>query len=142
MTDTPDKKTVRREKAKARAAKVKHVTKKQMRRASFSKQMAGFVDFIRKQGIIGLAIGLAIGTQASALVNAIVASMITPIVNLIVGPGGLEGLTWTVEIGKRSGTFNFGMLINAIINFMAVALVVYFVIMGLGLDKLDKKKDA
>lgn len=102
----------------------------------------GFTDFIRKQGVIGLAVGLAIGTQASDLVKNIVSSIITPIVDLLVGKDGLSGLTWFVHLGDRTATFNFGLLIDSLIKFIAVALVIYFVIMGLKLDKLDKKKDA
>lgn len=101
----------------------------------------GFVEFVRTQGVVGLAVGLAIGTQATLLVKAIVDSLITPIVDLVVGPGGLDGLTWYVQIGDRSALFNFGALINATIVFLAVALVIYVVVMGLKLDKLDKKKD-
>lgn len=102
---------------------------------------AGFTEFIRKQGVVGLAVGLAIGTQASELVKNIVSSIITPVVDLLVGRGGLSGLTFYAQIGDRSATFDFGLLIDSTIKFLAVAIVIYFVIMGLRLDKLDKKKD-
>lgn len=105
------------------------------------KHLGGFMEFVRKQGVVGLAVGLAIGTQASELVKNIVSSVITPIVDLLVGKEGLRGLTWTVNIGDRTSTFNFGLLIDSSIKFLAVALVIYFVIMGLKLDKLDKKKE-
>lgn len=105
------------------------------------KHLSGFTDFVRKQGVVGLAVGLAIGTQASELVKNIVSSVITPIVDLLVGREGLSGLTWTVRVEDRVSTFNFGLLIDSSIKFLAVALVIYFVIMGLKLDKLDKKKD-
>ncbi len=103
--------------------------------------LSGFMDFVRKQGVVGLAVGLAIGTQAGILVKDIVSSVITPIVDLLVGKGGLEGLTWYVKVGDRDALFNFGLLIDSLIKFMAVALVIYFVVMGLKLDKLDKKKE-
>lgn len=106
------------------------------------KHVGGFMDFIRKQGIVGLAIGLAIGTQATDLVKNIVNSVITPIVDLMVGPGGLTGLTWTVDIGNRHAVFRFGLLIDSLIKFLAVALVIYLVVTGFKLDKLDKKKDS
>ncbi len=124
----------------AKAARAKRAVKK-LPVAPVHSKVQGFGDFIRKQGVIGLAVGLAIGTQASELVKNIVGSVITPMVDLLVGKGGLEGLTWFVQIGDRSGEFNFGMLIDATIKFIAVAVVIYFVIMGLKLDKLDKKKD-
>ncbi len=105
------------------------------------RHLNGFTDFVRKQGIVGLAVGLAIGTQASELVKNIVSSVITPVVDLLVGKEGLSGLTWTVHVRDRVGTFNFGLLIDSTIKFLAVALVIYLVIMGLKLDKLDKKKE-
>lgn len=119
--------------AKARAERLKS--------SRAGSALGGFMEFVRTQGVVGLAVGLAIGTQAGLLVKSIVESIITPLVDLIVGKGGLSGLTWYVEIGDRSALFDFGALINALIIFLAVAFVIYFVVMGLKLDKLDKKKD-
>lgn len=124
---------------KAKAAAARAQVLKQTKAAG---ALNGFMDFVRKQGVVGLAVGLAIGTQASDLVKNIVSSIITPLVDLLVGKGGLSGLTWTVEIGDRVSTFDFGLLVDSTIKFLAVAIVIYFVIMGLKLDKLDKKKDA
>lgn len=103
--------------------------------------VGGFMEFVRKQGVVGLAIGLAVGTQASELVKNIVTSIITPFVDLIVGSGGLKGLKYTLNILGRSGTFQFGLLIDSILKFIAVALVIYFVVIGLKLDKLDRAKE-
>lgn len=120
------------------AAKTKAQALKQTRVGG---TLGGFMEFVRKQGVVGLAVGLAIGTQAGILVKDIVSSVITPMVDLLVGQGGLAGLTWFVQIGKRSAEFDFGLLIDSTIKFLAVALVIYFVVMGLKLDKIDKKKD-
>ena len=103
--------------------------------------LAGFMDFVRTQGVVGLAVGLAIGAQSTDLVKNIVASVITPLVDLVIGKGGLNGLSWTVHAGSHVSTFTFGVLVDAMIRFMAVAFVIYFVVKGLKLDKLDKKKD-
>lgn len=120
--------------------KVKKVTAKVAPERARS-AVGGFMEFVRKQGVVGLAIGLAIGTQASDLVKNIVASIITPCVDLLVGKEGLRGLTWTVHVHDRTSTFLFGSLIDSLIKFLAVAVVIYFVVMGLKLDKWDKKKD-
>jgi large conductance mechanosensitive channel len=128
--------------AKAAAAKAAATARaRALKETRTAGALSGFMDFVRKQGVIGLAVGLAIGTQASELVKNIVSSIITPLVNLLVGNDGLAGLTWYVQIGDRSAKFDFGLLIDSSIKFLAVALVIYFVIMGLKLDKLDKKKD-
>ena len=103
--------------------------------------LEGFMDFVRKQGVVGLAIGLAIGTQATELVKSIVSSVITPFVDLIVGSGGLKDFDLPVSMWGRNTTFEFGLLIDALLKFLAVALVIYFIVMGLKLDKIDKKKE-
>ena len=124
--------------AAARSAATERAQRLKSSRAGSA--LSGFMEFVRTQGVVGLAVGLAVGTQAGVLVKDIVNSIVTPLVDLLVGEGGLDGLTWYVEIGNRSATFDFGTLINSIIVFMAVAFVIYFVVMGLKLDKLDKKK--
>ncbi len=103
--------------------------------------LQGFTDFVRKQGVVGLAIGLAIGTQASELVKNIVTSVITPFVDLLAGSGGLKDLNLYVSVLGRSTTFQFGLLVDSTIKFIAVAAVIYFIVIGLKLDKWDKKKD-
>lgn len=128
---------------KAKAAKAREATRARATRVSSAprQQVHGFLNFIREKGVVGLAVGLAIGTAASGLVNQIVSSVITPLVGLLVGKEGLKGLDVTVTIGDRSEVFAFGMLIDALIKFLALAAVVYFVVLGLKLDKLDKKKE-
>ena len=103
--------------------------------------LGGFMEFVRSQGVVGLAIGLAIGTQAAELVKNMITSLVTPIIDLLVGTGGLRGLTLTLHILRRTGTFQFGLLIDSLIKFIAVALVIYFVVMGFKLDRLDMKKE-
>jgi large conductance mechanosensitive channel len=121
-----------RAKSKARAKKVSEVP---------HNKLQGFVDFIREKGVVGLAIGLAIGTAASGLVTQIVNAVVVPLVGLIVGKEGLAGLNTTITVGDRSEVFAFGTLVEALIKFIAIAAVIYFVVLGLKLDRFDKKKE-
>jgi large conductance mechanosensitive channel len=106
-----------------------------------AKHLKGFLDFIREQGVVGLAIGLAVGTQAAILVKDIVAAIIDPIIGIIIGnPEGLQAAKWDVSVAGREATFTIGQLLYSTIVFAAVCLVIYFVVHGLKLDKLDKKK--
>ncbi len=105
-------------------------------------QLVGFISFIREKGVVGLAVGLAIGTAATGLVNQIVGSLVTPLVDLMVGKDGLKGLNLTVQIGNRAGVFAIGSAIDALLRFIALAVVIYFIVMGLKLDRLDKKAEA
>lgn len=104
--------------------------------------MAGFVEFLRTQGIVGLAIGFIMGVQSKALVDQFSQSFIDPLLGFILG--GSETLsqeTFTTTLGSRSATFGWGAFVYAAINFVFIAATVYFVFRWLRLDKLDKKKD-
>lgn len=104
-------------------------------------KLDGFVAFIRDKGVIGLAVGLAIGTAATGVVTQMVGAIITPTIVLLIGANGLASLNTTVHVAGRSATYAFGDLLDALLKFLAVAAVIYFVVMGLKLDRLDKKKD-
>lgn len=102
----------------------------------------GFVDFVRTQGVVGLAIGLAIGTAAGATVKVLVESFITPIVRLIVGTNQkLESNVWHVDLWGRQADFQWGAALSSLITLLATVLVVYWFVHIFKLDRLDKKKD-
>ncbi len=102
----------------------------------------GFMNFIREQGVVGLAVGLAIGTAAGDTVKKLVTAFIDPLVQLIVGSQeGLQAASFSVEIAGRKGEFLYGAFVSSLITLLAVAFVVYAIIHFLKLDKLDKKKD-
>ena len=104
--------------------------------------MAGFVNFIREQGVVGMAVGLAIGTAAGDTVKKLVTAFVDPLVQLIVGSQqGLQSASFTVEIAGRKGEFLYGAFVSSLITLIAVAFVVYAIIHFLKLNKLDKKKD-
>lgn len=102
----------------------------------------GFLNFIREQGVIGLAIGLAIGVAAGGTVKSLVEGFINPIVQFIVGSqDALAASTWTFEAWGRSATFGWGAAVSSLITLIATALVIYWLVNIFRLDKLDKKKD-
>ncbi len=104
--------------------------------------MAGFVNFIREQGVVGMAVGLAIGTAAGDTVKKLVTAFIDPLVQLVVGSQqGLQSASFTVEVAGRKGEFLYGAFVSSLITLIAVAFVVYAIIHFFKLDKLDKKKD-
>ena len=125
------------------AAKVAALTEKKIVSAAIKDtHMGGFVNFIREQGVVGLAVGLAIGTAAGDTVKKLVTAFIDPLVQLIVGSQqGLQSASFTVEIAGRRGEFLYGAFVSSLITLIAVAFVVYAIVHFLKLDKLDKKKD-
>lgn len=151
QSTTDDK--VKAARAEARKAKTELVktrakaARQKAKRASVD-HIGGFLGFIREKGVVGLAVGLAIGTAATGVVTQIVNAVITPTVSLLLGFFGLESLKSLNFVAKRAAdgtpiiTYAVGDLIDALIKFLAVAAVIYFVVIGLKLDRLDKKKDA
>jgi len=86
---------------------------------------------------MGLAIGFILGGAVSEVVKSLVNDIINPLLGLMLG--SVDGL--------KEATFSFfgahilwGNFIAILINFIVIALVVYFGFKGLKLDTLDKKK--
>jgi len=98
--------------------------------------MKGFLEFIRAQGVVGLAVGFILGGAVSKVVSSLVTDIINPILGLILGAADLSGLA--LQLGKSQ--IMFGNFISVLIDFIVIAAVVYFGVKGLGLDKLDKPK--
>lgn len=104
--------------------------------------VGGFMNFLREQGIIGLAVGLAIGTAAGDTVRKLVEGFINPIVQFIVGTkSGLESAEWSIELFGRTADFKWGAFVSSFITLLATAFVIYLVVHFAKLDHIDKKKD-
>jgi len=87
----------------------------------------GFRDFITRGNLIDLAVAVVIGTAFTAIVTAIVKDLITPLIGTIWGKSNnFENLTFTLHGSK----FAYGDLINAIVTFLIIAAVVYFLIVA------------
>jgi len=101
--------------------------------------MNGFVTFIREQGVVGLAVGFILGGAVSEVVKAVIDDLVNPILGLALNSAaGLKEASFSIA----SASIKYGDLLNTAINFIVIALVVYYGVKALGLDKLDKKADA
>ncbi|MGB9848027.1 MAG: MscL family protein [Minisyncoccia bacterium] len=99
--------------------------------------MSGFIEFIRKQGVVGLAVGFILGGAVSKVVSALVTDIVNPIVGIFLGKA--ESLA-NASLILGHVTISWGHFISVVIDFLIVALVVYFGVKWLKLDKLDKKE--
>lgn len=99
--------------------------------------MKGFLDFVREQGVVGLAVGFILGGAVSKLVSAIVTDIVNPLLGLALGSvSGLKDAYFAIGSAK----IMYGNLLTVTIDFIIIALVVYFGVKALKLDKLDKPK--
>lgn len=106
-------------------------------RGAVKKRVRGFFDFIREQGVIGLAIGFLLGGATSSTVSSFVNNIINPFIGLATGKVNLSDKSITLN----GLTINYGAFLNSLLNLIVVAAVVYFIFKGLGLDRMDKKKE-
>lgn len=105
-----------------------------------------FRDFIMRGNVLDLAVAVIIGAAFTAIVNSVVADLINPIIGLLLGgvnltnlfvvlrPGMLNGAeAWafnTVADAQAAGavTFNIGNFLQAVINFLIIALIVFLIV--------------
>lgn len=99
--------------------------------------MKGFIEFIKEQGVVGLAVGFVLGGAVAKLVSSLVQDIINPVLGVFLGAAGSLGDA-TLTVG--SVEIMWGHFVVVCIDFAVVALVVYWGVKKLGLDKLDKKK--
>jgi large conductance mechanosensitive channel len=99
--------------------------------------MKGFIDFIREQGVVGMAVGFILGGSVSKVVGSLVQDIINPVLGVILGAAGSLSQAY-VELGPAK--IMWGSFANTTIDFLVVAVVVYYGVKLLKFDKLDKKK--
>lgn len=99
--------------------------------------MKGFMQFVREQGVVGLAVGFVLGASVKNLVDSLVTDIINPILGIFIGKAGNLS-DYKIHVG--SATINWGHFVAVMIDFVVIAFVVYFGVKKLGLDKLDNKK--
>ena len=103
----------------------------------------GFKAFIMRGNVIDLAVAVVIGTAFTAVVTAIVGSIFTP---LIASLFNAETLAKALPVTLPGGqVLLFGAVIAAVINFLLIAFVVYFVLV-MPISRLraaqDRRRDA
>ena len=99
--------------------------------------IAEFRAFIARGNVVDLAIGIIIGAAFTGVINSFVKDVINPVIGLAVGGVDftnifipLNGQHYpTLDAAQKAGapTVNVGIFINALINFVIVALVVFWV---------------
>ena len=112
-----------------------------------------FKTFIARGNVMDLAVGVIIGGAFQAIINSLVNDIIMPLITLITG--GIDFTNWFIALdgttyktlaeAQEAGaaTLNYGMFITAIINFLLMALVIFFIVKAMNklADKGKKKEE-
>ncbi|WP_110588291.1 large conductance mechanosensitive channel protein MscL [Microbacterium suaedae] len=101
----------------------------------------GFKEFIMRGSVVELAVAVVIGTAFTAIVTAFVEFIVNPLLGAFVPTGNLS--EWVIEIPGIFATAQLGIggIIQAIINFLAIALVVYLALV-MPMNKLAARRAA
>src|SRR5215211_5621358 len=88
------------------------------------KELGGFKKFILRGNVVDLAVGIVIGAAFTGVVQALVKDIITPLIGLV--GGNPDFSNWVLTVG--SARLLIGDFLNALIAFVLLALVVYFLV--------------
>ena len=129
------------------------MTEKVKNVAGKGKGLAGeFREFIMRGNVLDMAVGVIIGGAFQKIISSLVDDIIMPVISLLTGGidfnnmfVSLDGSEYaTLEAAKEAGaaTLNYGTFITVVINFILMALVIFFIVkfMNKLSEKLAKEK--
>ena len=108
---------------------------------------AEFKKFINRGNVVDLAVAVVIGAAFTAIVTSLVNNIINPIIGFLTAGISFTDLKIVLKeavlendvLVKPEVAIGYGMLIQAIIQFFIVALVIFFIVKGVG--KMKKKEE-
>lgn len=83
-----------------------------------------FKEFISRGNVMDLAVGVIIGGAFQAIITSLVNDIIMPVIGMITGQINFADLEVTVGSAKLT----YGNFITAVINFLIIALVIFFMV--------------
>jgi large conductance mechanosensitive channel len=99
--------------------------------------MDGFKKFLLRGNVVDLAVAVVIGAAFGAIVTAFVAAFITPLVGVVTGSAG----DFTKKaFSVRDTQFPYGQFVQALLSFVIIAAVVYFLVVKPVQQLMDRYK--
>lgn len=100
--------------------------------------IAGFKNFILRGNVVDLAVAVVIGGAFALVVQALLDGLINPLIAAIFAAPDLTQV-WAFTI--NGAQFSIGLILGAVLNFLAVAAAIYFIIV-MPLNKLAERRKA
>lgn len=97
------------------------------------KFVSEFKQFAMKGNVIDLAVGVVIGTAFGKIVSSLVADIITPPLGVLLAGSRFVELTWQVGTNPEGEPVlvRYGLFLQAVIDFLIIALVIFMAVKGL-----------
>lgn len=104
-----------------------------------------FREFIARGNVLDLSVGVIIGGAFSTITSSVTSDLIMPIVSIFLGGVDFSAMKVTLPnlfgvVSDTPNTLNYGNFLNAVINFLIMALVVFCIVKAF--NRLRRKKEA
>lgn len=117
------------------------------------KMWSEFYEFISKGNVVGLAVGLMMGAAFNSIINSMINDILMPVISVITS--GISFDQWFIALNGQTyenlaaaqaagaPLITIGNFISAIINFLIVALVLFFLMKGMtaAMNAAKKKEE-
>ncbi|MGH3622053.1 MAG: large conductance mechanosensitive channel protein MscL [Sciscionella sp.] len=100
--------------------------------------LKGFKEFLTRGNVIDLAIAVIMGTAFTAIITAVTNSLVKPLINSI-GSAKVNGFGFRITEDKSSTYIDLAEVINAVLNFVIIAAIVYFALV-LPMRKIKERR--
>lgn len=97
-----------------------------------------FVAFLKRGNVIDLAVAVILGAAFGAIVTSLVNDLFMPLIGIIIGGINFSGLI--LKVG--SAELKYGNFIQATVNFLLIAVVLFFVLKAYNSLKRKEEKAA
>ena len=97
-----------------------------------------FKEFVTKGNMMDMATGIIIGAAVTAVVGSMVNDLIMPIIGLLTGGVDFTHLSIALGDGEDAAKFGYGAFIQALINFLIIAFVIFMIIKAV--NNMKKKE--
>ena len=101
-----------------------------------------FKEFINRGSVVDLAVGIIVGGAFTSIVNSLVNDVVMPVISMLIGGFDFTNLKITIPAyvpGIQPATINYGNFIQALINFLIIAFVIFLIVRAL--NNMKKKAE-
>lgn len=106
--------------------------------------VAEFKEFITRGNVMDMAVGIIIGVAFTAIVTSLVNDLLMPVIGVLFGGLDFSTLKYVVRAadeaaGIEEAAIKYGSFIQAIVNFLLIAVVIFLMVKGI--NKMRRKKE-
>ena len=103
-----------------------------------------FKEFITRGNVMDMAVGIIIGGAFTAIVQSLVNDLLMPVIGALFGGVDFTTLRYVIReadeaAGVAEAAIRYGSFIQAIVNFLLIAIVIFLLVRGI--NKMRRKKE-